>query len=204
MCVFHILHDQWRLLFTSAYLWYLTVLAVGGMVAAGFYNPLQAPKDFSVLVPLVQVCVCLSVCLFAPFLVLPFLRIPSSLLTSIFPLALTLFSFLLLVSLLFFILFLPFPPPPKFLSQSLRLPRLLRLFSAVKKFFLKILGDGTRLFVVILMTLVFLVWFAVINMQLFGYLRPEPDCENFDNQFRGLTNVRTSLIPRPVPGFEIS
>ena len=40
----------------------------------------------------------------------------------------------------------------------------------MKKFFLKILGDGTRLFVVILITLVFLVWFAVINMQLFGYL----------------------------------
>ena len=205
MCVFHVLHDQWRLLFTSAYLWYLTVLAVGGMVAAGFYNPLQAPKDFSVLVPLVQVCVsvclsvCLSVCSFSCFtfpsnsLVPTYINISS----GPYPLLFSPSS----RSLSFF----PLPPlPPKFLSQSLRLPRLLRLFSAVKKFFLKILGDGTRLFVVILMTLVFLVWFAVINMQLFGYLRPEPDCENFDNQFRGLTNVRTSLIPRPVPGFEIS
>ena len=222
VCVFHVLHDQWRLLFTSAYLWYLTVLAVGGMVAAGFYNPLQAPKDFSVLVPLVQVCVCLSVCL----LLFLFCSLSSSLLSSshrYFPGPYLLFSPSRLPLILYSFsstlpppftfsrssspfplpFFLP-PPPPNFLSQSLRLPRLLRLFSAVKKFFLKILGDGTRLFVVILMTLVFLVWFAVINMQLFGYLRPEPECENFDNQFSGLTNVSISLIPRPVPGFEIS
>ena len=43
--------------------------------------------------------------------------------------------------------------------------------------------------VVILMTLVFLVWFAVISMQLFGYLTPEDEaCRTveggqFDNFF---------------------
>ena len=61
VCIFHVLHDQWRPLLTSAYLWYLLILAVGGMVAAGFYDPLQAHNGIKVLVPLVQVCVCLSV-----------------------------------------------------------------------------------------------------------------------------------------------
>jgi len=59
----------------------------------------------------------------------------------------------------------------------------------VKKFFLKILGDGTRLLVVILMTLVFLVWFAVINMQLFGYLQPVIECSRVGNHFSGLFDV---------------
>ena len=200
MCIFHVLHDQWRPLLTSAYLWYLLILAVGGMVAAGFYDPLQAHNGIKVLVPLVQVCVCH---LFFPHPCFPHPCFPT--LSLIFsPLLLFSPSHLLLP---FFPPFSspfppsPLPPSPIFLLQSLRLPRLLRLFPAVKKFFLKILGDGTRLFVVILMTLIFLVWFAVINMQLFGYLRPELGCRNFDNQFSGLTSVRTSLIPRAFPDF---
>ena len=154
-------------------------------------------------------CACLSFIsssLTPPSLTPPSLT-PASLLSLIF-LPLLFSPSRLLPFFPYFSFFLLLPPFPIFLSQSLRLPRLLRLFPAVKKFFLKILGDGTRLFVVILMTLVFLVWFAVINMQLFGYLRPEPECRNFDNQFRGLTNVRTIAsfpgqsqgIPRPIPG----
>jgi hypothetical protein len=47
-------------------------------------------------------------------------------------------------------------------------------------FVFKILGGGLKLLVVFLIVAVFLVWFAVVSMQIFGYLDSEPECERFD------------------------
>ena len=60
--------------------------------------------------------------------------------------------------------------------QALRLPRALRLFDAIKRFMFKTIGDGSRLLVVLVLTLVFLMWFSVVSMQFFGYLEPKPEC----------------------------
>ena len=65
--------------------------------------------------------------------------------------------------------------------QAARLPRLLRAHHTIKKFFFKIVGDGTKLLVIILLTGIFLVFFAVINMQLFGYIVPSKECKAFGN-----------------------
>lgn len=44
--------------------------------------------------------------------------------------------------------------------------------------------------VVFLIVAVFLVWFAAISMQIFGYLNPEPGCERFgSDQFGNFFNV---------------
>lgn len=59
----------------------------------------------------------------------------------------------------------------------LRLPRALNLSSHMRKFFLSIIGDGIRLLIVILIVLVFLIWFAIISMLVFGYLKAEPECK---------------------------
>ena len=64
--------------------------------------------------------------------------------------------------------------------QALRLPRAIRLFPPLKRFVFKILGGGLKLLVVFLIVAVFLVWFAVVSMQIFGYLDSEPDCDRFD------------------------
>lgn len=37
-----------------------------------------------------------------------------------------------------------------------------------------------KLLVVFLIVAVFLVWFAVVSMQIFGYLDSEPECNRFD------------------------
>lgn len=73
-----------------------------------------------------------------------------------------------------------FPCLP-FTHQALRLPRALRLVPQMKRFFSRIIGDGFRLLIVVLIVLVFLGWFAVISMQLFGYVEPRPGCENLDS-----------------------
>ena len=65
--------------------------------------------------------------------------------------------------------------------QAARLPRLLRAHHTIKKFFFKIVGDGTKLLVIILLTGIFLVVFAVINIQLFGYIAPSQECKAFGN-----------------------
>lgn len=64
--------------------------------------------------------------------------------------------------------------------QALRLPRAIRLFPPLKTFVFKILGGGLKLLVVFLIVAVFLVWFAVVSMQIFGYLDSEPECGIFD------------------------
>lgn len=88
------------------------------------------------------------------------------------------------------ILFVTFPPI-LFLSQAARLPRLLRAFKTIKRFFFKIIGDGTKLLVIILLTGVFLMSFAVINVQLFGYLQPSNMCKEIANDyFRNFFLVR--------------
>lgn len=70
--------------------------------------------------------------------------------------------------------------------QALRLPRAIRLFPPLKRFVFKILGGGLKLLVVFLIVAVFLVWFAVVSMQIFGYLDSEPGCDRFDiNEFFG-------------------
>ena len=81
----------------------------------------------------------------------------------------------------------PLPLPPS-LPQSARLVRLIRLSKTFKRFFFKIIGDGTKLLVIILITGGFLVVFAMINIQLFGYLEPKEECNSigkghFDNFF---------------------
>lgn len=64
--------------------------------------------------------------------------------------------------------------------QAFRLPRAIRLFPPLKRFVFKILGGGLKLLVVFLIVAVFLVWFAVVSMQIFGYLDSEPECDRFD------------------------
>ena len=70
-----------------------------------------------------------------------------------------------------------------FSSQAARLPRLLRSHRTVKRFFFKIVGDGTKLLVIIVLTGLFLMFFAIINMQFFGYIEPKSQCRDFDNHF---------------------
>ena len=55
VCVLHLFNDQWRPLLTSVYFWYLTVLAVGGIVSVAFYDPLRPSTGFKVVIPLLQV-----------------------------------------------------------------------------------------------------------------------------------------------------
>lgn len=77
-------------------------------------------------------------------------------------------------------------PPP----QSLRLPRALRLVREMRQFFSSIIGDGIRLLIVVLLVIVFLIWFAVVSMQIFGYLAPEAGCERVgSDQFRDFLHV---------------
>ena len=64
--------------------------------------------------------------------------------------------------------------------QALRLLRALRLVPQMRKFFSTFIGDGVRLVIVVLLVVVFLVLFAVLSMQLFGYLDPQPGCEPTD------------------------
>ena len=77
-----------------------------------------------------------------------------------------------------------------FIQQALRLPRAIRLVPPLKRFFLKILGGGLKLLVVFLIVAVFLVWFAVVSMQIFGYLDTEEVCDRFGiDQFGNFFNV---------------
>ena len=83
--------------------------------------------------------------------------------------------------------------------QAARLPRLIRAHKNIRNFFFKIVGDGTKLLAIITLTGIFLMFFAVINMQLFGYIDPNPQCKNFgnghfDNFFLVYTHIRTILI----------
>lgn len=67
----------------------------------------------------------------------------------------------------------------------------------MKKFVSKILGDGAQLIIVVLIVIVFLVWFAVVNMQLFGYIEPEERCERLgSDSFRDFFHV--SLLIKPL------
>lgn len=156
LVIFHLVNtNQHSLLLRNPYYWYLTVLAIGGLVGAipvsQLYDPRVANYGFAIF----QVCgvslhvhtkqdVCCGDC--------------------------------------FRVADLCFVSPP---IQAARLPRLLRSFKTIKRFFFKIVGDGTRLFVIILLTGIFLMIFAVINVQLFGYLEPSSQCKNnhFDNFF---------------------
>lgn len=81
---------------------------------------------------------------------------------------------------------------PFTVHQALRLPRAIRLFPPLKRFVFKILGGGLKLLVVFLFVIVFLVWFAVVSMQIFGYLDTEPECERFgtDDSFGNFFYVR--------------
>ena len=72
----------------------------------------------------------------------------------------------------------------------------MRLVPQMKKFFFRIIGDGVRLVIVILLVLIFLVWFAVISMQLFGYLVPEEGCGRLgSDQFRDFFHVSLPHSP---------
>ena len=47
-----------------------------------------------------------------------------------------------------------------------------------------------RLLIVVLLVLVFLVWFAVVSMQIFGYLKPVEGCERLGSEmFRDFLHV---------------
>ena len=74
--------------------------------------------------------------------------------------------------------------------QALRLPRAIRLVPPLKRFCLKIFGSGLKLLVVFLIVAVFLIWFAIVSMQLFGYLDTEDECSRFGNdQFGNIFKV---------------
>ena len=91
-------------------------------------------------------------------------------------------------------------PHPTYLPQALRLPRVLRLVPQMKRFFATIIGDGVRLLVIVLIVLVFLVWFAVISMHIFGYMEPEPQCERLGpDSFRDFLHVSLSSSVCSVP-----
>lgn len=54
--------------------------------------------------------------------------------------------------------------------------------------------------VVFLIVAVFLVWFAVISMQIFGYLNAEPACDRFGvDQFGNFFNVMASSASSSKP-----
>ena len=59
----------------------------------------------------------------------------------------------------------------------------------LKRFLFKILGDGTQLFLVILMTLIFLIWISVITMQFFGYIESSPECDQIPGKFSSILKV---------------
>ena len=46
LMLFHLLHRQYRLFFTSRYYWVLFVLALGGAGNSAFYNPLKPSNGF--------------------------------------------------------------------------------------------------------------------------------------------------------------
>ena len=195
--------SQCRLFYTNSYYWYLTIVAVCSMIASipvkQLYNPHMVSNglaffqvSFNVLrcgwrgrtvvsTPLSLDCIEL---LYACHQKLPcgsdFPRFPFlSLSRSIF----------LEDSYLFLYVYL------KFLftvHQALRLPRAIRLFPPLKRFVFKILGGGLKLLVVFLIVAVFLVWFAVVSMQIFGYLDSEPGCDRFniDESFGNFFYVR--------------
>ena len=76
------------------------------------------------------------------------------------------------------------------IKQALRLPRAIRLVPPLKRFCLKIFGSGLKLFVVFLIVAVFLLWFAIISMQIFGYLSTEEECSRFgSDQFGNIFKV---------------
>ena len=62
------------------------------------------------------------------------------------------------------------------LTQALRLPRLIRSFKPLREFFSKITGNK-RIVVLLIITLVVILWLAVVNMQIFGYLEPASGCQ---------------------------
>ena len=78
--------------------------------------------------------------------------------------------------------------------QAARLPRLIRVHHTIKDFFFKIVGDGTKLLGIILLTGIFLMLFAVINIQLFGYIEPSNECEEFGEHFDNFFLVCMSEI----------
>ena len=72
---------------------------------------------------------------------------------------------------------------------------MLRLVPSVKRFFLKIIGNGVKLLVVILIVLVFMGWFAIVSMQFFGYLEPAEGCGRFgSDQFRDVFHVSLQFM----------
>ena len=74
--------------------------------------------------------------------------------------------------------------------QALRLPRAVQLIPPLKRFCFKLLGGGLKFFVVFLIVSIFLVWFAVVSMQIFGYLDTEEACERFgSDQFGDFFSV---------------
>lgn len=65
----------------------------------------------------------------------------------------------------------------------------------MRRFFSTIIGDGVRLLIVVLLVLVFLVWFAVVSMQLFGYVQPQEGCERLGtDMFRDFPHVSSSQL----------
>lgn len=66
----------------------------------------------------------------------------------------------------------------------------MRLVLVLRRFVSSIIGDGVRLLIVVLLVLVFLVWFAVVSMQIFGYLEPAEGCERLGSaMFRDFLHV---------------
>lgn len=91
------------------------------------------------------------------------------------------------------------------LYQAIRLPRAIRLFPPLKRFVFKILGGGLKLLVVFLIVAVFLVWFAVVSMLVFGYLEPQPECERFgvDESFGNFFRVSCFIYIHNLHAFSI-
>ena len=65
------------------------------------------------------------------------------------------------------------------------MPRLLRVVKPLREFFLKIMGN-ISIPLLSIITVVAILWLAVVNMQFFGYLHIPQDCQrvgggHFDN-----------------------
>ena len=94
--------------------------------------------------------------------------------------------------------------------QALRLPRAVQLIPPLKKFCLKLFGGGLKFFVVFLIVSIFLVWFAVVSMQIFGYLDTEESCERFGSDQFGdffsvsLYTTQEHIVLHSLTGFEVN
>lgn len=90
------------------------------------------------------------------------------------------------------------------IQQGARLLRVLRL-PILKEFFYRVIGNGSRFLMVIFTVLLFLCCFAILSVQVFGYLPTEPECEDTgESQFVNFIEVSLFLPSHISPPLSFS